>query len=84
MRLRAASLLLTLPLLAACSGEGEPLGTAEEPITVCPGNTILQGVDISHYDGTIDWTKVKASGRAFAFAKATEGTTYTDPTFATN
>jgi GH25 family lysozyme M1 (1,4-beta-N-acetylmuramidase) len=44
----------------------------------------LQGIDISHWQGTINWTSVKNSGKRFAFCKATEGTDYTDPTFATN
>ncbi|HJZ90752.1 MAG TPA: glycoside hydrolase family 25 protein [Gemmataceae bacterium] len=44
----------------------------------------IQGIDISHWQGSINWTSVKNSGKKFAFAKATEGTTYTDPTFATN
>src|SRR5262245_61032203 len=44
----------------------------------------LQGIDISHWQGTINWTSVRSSGRKFAFCKATEGLTYTDPTFATN
>jgi MYXO-CTERM domain-containing protein len=84
MRLRASLLLFALPLLAACSAESEPTGTAEEAIKVCPGATTLQGVDVSHYDGTIDWAKAKASGRVFAVVKATEGTGYTDPMFAGN
>jgi lysozyme len=44
----------------------------------------LQGIDISHWQGTINWTSVRASGKKFAFCKATEGIDYTDPTFATN
>ena len=44
----------------------------------------LQGIDVSHYQGTVNWTSVKNSGRTFGFAKATEGTTYTDPNFAAN
>jgi len=44
----------------------------------------IQGVDVSHYQGSINWTSVKNSGKSFAFCKATEGTTYKDPTFATN
>ena len=31
------------------------------------------GPDVSHYQGSIDWTKVHASGVGFAIAKATEG-----------
>ena len=42
------------------------------------------GIDVSHYQGTIDWGSVKGSGVSFALAKATEGTTYTDPTFTLN
>jgi GH25 family lysozyme M1 (1,4-beta-N-acetylmuramidase)/subtilase family serine protease len=44
--------------------------------------TIL-GIDVSHYQGTINWNLVSASGKTFAYAKATEGMTYTDPNFYT-
>jgi lysozyme len=44
----------------------------------------VHGIDVSHWQGTINWTSVKNSGVSFAFCKATEGTTYVDPTFATN
>ncbi|MEO5710732.1 MAG: GH25 family lysozyme [Nocardioidaceae bacterium] len=42
------------------------------------------GIDVSHWQGSINWSKVKASGKQFAFMKATESTTYTDTAFATN
>ena len=42
------------------------------------------GVDVSHWQGTINWSKVKAAGMQFAFMKATESTTYTDTQLATN
>ena len=45
--------------------------------------TIL-GIDISHYQGTINWSQVKTSGKIFAWCKATEGTGTTDATFAAN
>ncbi len=38
----------------------------------------LQGVDVSNFQGVVDWPAVAAAGYQFAFAKATEGTTYTD------
>ncbi|MFD0020785.1 GH25 family lysozyme [Streptomyces sp. NPDC058382] len=44
----------------------------------------LAGVDVSHYQGTINWASVKAAGIQFAYIKATESTTYKDPTFNTN
>lgn len=44
----------------------------------------LLGIDISRYQGTVDWDKVKAAGVKFVFVKATEGKTFVDPMFATN
>jgi lysozyme len=46
--------------------------------------TRLSGIDVSHFQGHVDWPAVKAAGCAFAFAKATEGTGVTDPYIATN
>ena len=44
----------------------------------------LTGIDVSHYQGVVNWASVKAAGCAFAFAKATEGTGVTDQYFAQN
>ena len=44
----------------------------------------LEGIDVSQYQGTINWQLVKNEGIAFAFAKATEGRNYQDPTFDAN
>jgi lysozyme len=79
------SLLLYGPLLAGCigAGPGEPIGTQQQANT-CATGTTLEGVDVSVYDGTVDWAEVKASGRAFAIAKATEGSTLSDAQFPTN
>jgi hypothetical protein len=40
-----------------------------------------QGIDVSHYQGTVSWPQVFQAGIAFAFAKATDGLTWTDPEF---
>lgn len=40
----------------------------------CAPGATLEGVDVSSYQGTIDWTAVKASGRAFAFIRLADGT----------
>ncbi|SDX92307.1 Lyzozyme M1 (1,4-beta-N-acetylmuramidase), GH25 family [Micromonospora pattaloongensis] len=42
------------------------------------------GIDISHYQGSINWSSVRSAGIEFAFIKATEGTSYKDPQFNTN
>jgi lysozyme len=44
----------------------------------------IEGIDVSHWQGVIDWRQVSKSGCRFAFMKATEGATYTDRTFAEN
>lgn len=44
----------------------------------------LQGVDVSHYQGTIDWAQIQAQEIDFAFIKATEGSSYVDACFYDN
>jgi lysozyme len=43
-----------------------------------------QGIDVSKWQGAVDWAGVKAAGLAFAFARATYGATTVDAQFATN
>jgi len=43
-----------------------------------------KGLDVSHWNGAVDWIQVVSGGYTFLFAKATEGTTLTDPTYAIN
>lgn len=43
-----------------------------------------KGIDVSNWNGPINWTKVAHAGYRFAFAKATEGTSYNDKTYTTN
>src|SRR5665213_1732581 len=44
----------------------------------------IQGIDVSKYDGDIDWTAVKKAGISFAYIKTTEGGDYSDPMFGQN
>lgn len=41
----------------------------------------VHGIDISRYQGDIDWGRVRGSGVSFAFIKATEGGDHADPNF---
>jgi len=45
--------------------------------------TKLSGIDVSYYQGDVDWQSVKAAGVTFAFARATYGTSKVDPQFST-
>jgi lysozyme len=53
------------------------------PASAAPPGT-LRGIDVSHWNDVIRWSKVAASGVRFAIMKATEGTSYTDPTYSQN
>lgn len=44
----------------------------------------VAGIDVSYWNSGIDWPKVRATGQRFVLVKATEGETFTDPTFADN
>ncbi len=44
----------------------------------------VRGVDVSHYQGDIDWDKLSESDISFAFIKATEGSDYVDEKFEYN
>jgi len=46
---------------------------------------MIPGIDVSHYQGEIDWPTLKASGAVeFAFIKATDGALGLDPSFYRN
>jgi GH25 family lysozyme M1 (1,4-beta-N-acetylmuramidase) len=41
---------------------------------------MLLGIDVSHWQGTVNFERVKAAGAAFSICKLTEGVEYVDPT----
>lgn len=47
-------------------------------------NGNVQGIDVSHWQGKINWQHVKADKREFVFIKATQGTKRVDPRFYEN
>ncbi|MBV9110138.1 MAG: glycoside hydrolase [Gemmatimonadetes bacterium] len=61
---------------------------AQAPVRASRGSTdeaaSARGIDVSHYQGRIDWTAVEGDGVGFAFVKATEGTSFVDPAFRRN
>jgi lysozyme len=48
------------------------------------GDEVLAGIDVSHFQGEVDWGAVAAAGIRFAFIKATEGLDDVDPRFVQN
>lgn len=49
-----------------------------------PGTHPVHGIDVSTWQGSIDWATARANGVNFAFIKATEGGDMVDPAFAEN
>ncbi|HKG20107.1 MAG TPA: glycoside hydrolase family 25 protein [Candidatus Limnocylindrales bacterium] len=43
---------------------------------------VIKGIDVSNHQDRIDWSRVRADGIAFAYVKASEGTTFADPKYA--
>ncbi|MGC5346793.1 lysozyme [Streptomyces sp. DT171] len=90
--LAALSLLLTLPVPATAAGtpaRGSARmgmgvvahdGQGGQPVPVLATQT--EGVDVSGHQGNVDWTTLRNSGVRWAYTKATEGTYYTNPSFA--
>lgn len=67
----------SLALVAAALGVARPAWADH-------GFTGVQGIDVSHHQGSINWTSVRNAGIQFAFIKATEGTSFKDSMFNTN
>jgi len=88
--LRGAALLLAIALaliLASCARlPSSPIAGDMQPHPGVDRARALpiQGVDVSRYQGKIDFDRLRAAGNHFVFIKATEGADYVDPNFADN
>ena len=67
----------------AATPTAPPNATPTPTPSPTPGKTV-EGIDISHWQGTINWSSVAAAGKRFAFMKASEDTDFTDPTYPSN
>jgi len=78
------SLALVACASPASNDDDESLGSSEEAQTrTCSGaHGMTKGIDVSSYQGHIDWAKVKADGVAFSYMRVDQGT-FLDPKFET-
>jgi GH25 family lysozyme M1 (1,4-beta-N-acetylmuramidase) len=61
---------------------GAPKHAASNAITAgTPAGYPVLGMDVASYQGDINWSQQVANGAHFAYAKATEGTSYLNPYF---
>lgn len=61
-----------------------PMFTIKAEAAVGPGQAGTVGIDVSKYQGAVDWNAVKASGVTFAFIKCFSSAGGIDPYFAAN
>lgn len=71
---------------ASPSASPTPTPTSEPEPTPTPDRsaTLLPGIDISHHNGDIDFTRVMKAGKRFVFMKATQDVAFVDPRFPQN
>ena len=90
-----AGALGALGALGACAPAAGDLTMGallvDQPATVrqaiheqCPAGGTTFGIDVSKYQGTIDWPGVAAAGVKFAFIRASDGTGFVDEYFDAN
>jgi len=51
---------------------------------VCWAQPFIDGIDVSNFQGNVNWNSVLSDGYEFAFMKATEGVGFTDARFTQN
>ncbi|HSK01665.1 MAG TPA: GH25 family lysozyme, partial [Kofleriaceae bacterium] len=68
--------------LAACTDS--TLDTAEQAAVVCGKGPTVKGIDVSYYQGAIDWPAVRADGVEYAFVRVGDGVGYIDSRFEPN
>lgn len=79
---------------ASSSSSAEPTSSPTASPTASPAASLTRapatprpparGVDVSHHQGVIDWERVRRDRIDFAYLKASEGSTFTDPRFVAN
>ncbi len=81
---RARGTPLAALLLAGCipADEDEPIDETSQEVVVCPGPNLVYGIDVSVYQGDIDWAKV-ATAKDFAIARVSDRS-YLDTKFDKN
>jgi hypothetical protein len=57
--------------LALCIANASPIEIEDHALDK---RTTPYGIDVSSYQGNVNWSQVKANGISFAYIKATEGT----------
>jgi lysozyme len=74
----------TLALAAAVAIAPRSVSADTGSRTRCPGRATVRGIDVSKWQGEVNWRAVRGAGVRFAFVRVSDGTTVLDPMFARN
>ena len=91
MKYNKITVIVAMSVLTAC-GPGTTGADGSDPESTlqavsapkCPGSVTVSGIDVSEFQGAINWSAVKGAGHEFAIARISDGTGHLDPTFAAN
>lgn len=87
MNRRIVALVLGAIAAQSCAmgdaGLGD-VGASKDALVICPTGPTIEGIDVSHWQGTIAWDAVAADGIDFAFIRVSHGTSTLDREFARN
>ncbi len=76
----AAGLAAGAALVCRIAGDG----SAGDPAPPCEVGPTVRGIDVSYFQETISWKRVRQAGVQFAFIRVSDGMTVSDPKFAHN
>ncbi len=75
-------------LLSACAERGRidelPTEMVEPSLRGCTVGSVVHGIDVSEWQGSILWREVAKEGNEFAFIRVSDGTAHPDATFSNN
>jgi len=74
IRSALAFAFLSLSMVGCGEGPGESIGETEQAVTVCAKGETVEGIDVSVWQGAVNWQSVKNSGIGFGIARVSYGT----------
>ncbi len=77
---RAAPAMLAGPITRYGFRDAKPINFGRSS----PRHLAVHGVDVSRWQGNVNWEKLRAQGANFAYIKATDGGDHLDPMFTRN
>jgi len=70
--------------ITGCHPGSSSLHTASEGIVICPDGATVDGIDVSYWQGTIDWNAVAGDGIEFTVIRVSDGLSTYDTQFQAN